>query len=89
MCVQMEHMLRAPSDAAQAAAAHCKPSIDSGHAYQRDGASHMEQDDELIAKLAYSSARQQAIPSWQCKLGLLGSELVKVISHPPHGRAPI
>ena len=85
---QMEHMLRAPPGAAEAAAAHSGPSIGSGHAYHGSGACYLEQDEELIAKLASSSAPQQDISSWQSKLSLLGSELVKVIFHPSPRQSP-
>ena len=69
----MEHMLRAPPSAAVAG---------SGLVYQETADCHLEEDDELIARLASSSASRPTIPSWQSDLSLLASELVKVIRHP-------
>lgn len=75
----MEHMLGAPSNVAKAAAACCVSTEGSERMYPNSAVGHLEEDDELIARLASSPEPRRAISSWQSTLSPLGSELVKVL----------
>ena len=86
--LQMEHILAAPSTAAKGAAARCVSTEGSGLVYPSSANGHLEQDKKLIARLASSPEPHQAIPSWQSSLSPLGSELVKVLFHPPPLHTP-